>query len=136
MLGGVPDLHVRTPSRRGSSAGKAWLTDDPRRGRHLALVVIQPNAVVPAAGTYGNYDLYVPPNLDDRIENEIYQGLREAIINARVKAQALDRATIDAMIRVNRVASVTVTKTNERQTVAGFNMLLPAAFAFCCSSAS
>ena len=71
----------------------------------------------------------MPQNLDDRVENEIYQGLREAIINARVNAQSLDRATIDGLVRVGRVASVTVTKNNERQTVAGFNMLLPGAFA-------
>jgi ABC-2 type transport system permease protein len=129
VFGGVPDLQVlERPAIANLQQEKAWLTDDEARPRHLALVVIQPNAVVPAAGTYGNYDLYVPPNLDDRVENEIYQGLREAIINARVKAQSLDRAAIEAMIRVNRVASVTVTKTNEQKTVAGFNVLLPAAF--------
>jgi ABC-2 type transport system permease protein len=129
VFGGVPDLRVlERPATANPQQEKAWLTDDQARPRHLALVVIQPNAVVPAAGTYGNYDLYVPPNLDDRVENEIYQGLREAIINARVKAQSLDRASIEAMIRVNRVASVTVTKTNEQKTVAGFNVLLPAAF--------
>jgi ABC-type Na+ efflux pump permease subunit len=129
VFGGVPDLQVlERPATANPQQEKAWLTDDQARPRHLALVVIQPNAVVPAAGTYGNYDLYVPPNLDDRVENEIYQGLREAIINARVKAQSLDRASIEAMIRVNRVASVTVTKTNEQKTVAGFNVLLPAAF--------
>jgi len=129
VFGGVPDLQVLArPATANPQQEKAWLTDDQARPRHLALVVIQPNAVVPAAGTYGNYDLYVPSNLDDRVENEIYQGLREAIINARVKAQSLDRASIEAMIRVNRVASVTVTKTNEQKTVAGFNVLLPAAF--------
>src|SRR5439155_12854118 len=49
--------------------------------------------------------------------------------NARTPAQSLDRATIDAIVRVGRATSVTVTKSNERQTVAGFNMLLPAGFA-------
>jgi ABC-type Na+ efflux pump permease subunit len=129
-FGAVPDLHVvERPATADPQQEKGWLTDDQTRPRHLALVVIHPDAVVQRAGTYGGYDLYVPQNLDDRVENEIYQGLREAIINARVKAQSLDRATIDGIIRVNRVASVTVTKGNERKTVAGFNMLLPAAFA-------
>jgi len=67
--------------------------------------------------------------VDDRVEGEIYQGLREAIISARIKAQALDRAAIDRMVRVARVKSITVTRNDQRQTVAGFNMLLPGAFA-------
>ena len=131
VFGAVPDLRLlERPAAADPQQEKAWLTDDQATPRHLALVVIHPDAVVPPAGqsAYGSYDLYVPQNLDDRIENEIYQGLREAIVNARINAQSLDRAKIDAIVRVNRVASVTVTKTNERQTVAGFNMLLPAAF--------
>jgi ABC-2 type transport system permease protein len=129
-FGTVPEfLVVERPATADPQQEKAWLTDDQAKPRHLALIVIRANAAVPADGIYGNYDIYVPPNLDDRIEGEIYQGLREAIINARVKAQSLDRAAIEAIIRVNRVPSVTVTKTNERRTVAGFNMLLPAAFA-------
>ena len=129
-FGGVPDFSlVERPATADPQHEKTWLTDDQATPRHLALIVIHPNAVAPAAGSYGNYDLYVPQNTDDRVEGEIYQGLREAIINARVKAQSLDRATIESLVRVGRVASVTVTKNNERRTVAGFNMLLPGAFA-------
>jgi ABC-type Na+ efflux pump permease subunit len=129
-FGAVPALSlVRRPPDADPQQEKAWLTDDLAQPRHLALLVIHPNAAVPAAGVYGQYDLYVPPNIDDRVEGEIYQALREAIINARIKAQSLDRATIDSIIRVGRVASVTVMKNNERRTVAGFNMLLPGAFA-------
>jgi ABC-type Na+ efflux pump permease subunit len=129
-FGAVPALSlVRRPPDADPQQEKAWLTDDLAQPRHLALLVIHPNAAVPAAGVYGQYDLYVPPNIDDRVEGEIYQALREAIINARIKARSLDRATIDSIIRVGRVASVTVMKNNERRTVAGFNMLLPGAFA-------
>jgi ABC-2 type transport system permease protein len=129
-FGPVPDLSLiqRAPDADPQQE-KAWLTDELARPRHLALVVIEPNAALPAAGVYGQYDLYVPSNLDDRVEGEIYQGLREAIINARIKARSLDRATIDSIVRVGRVASVTVMKNNELRTVAGFNMLLPGAFA-------
>jgi ABC-type Na+ efflux pump permease subunit len=129
-FGAVPVLSlVRRPPHADPQQEKAWLTDDLAQPRHLALLVIHPNAAVPAAGVYGQYDLYVPPNIDDRVEGEIYQALREAIINARIKAQSLDRATIDSIVRVGRVASVTVMKNNERRTVAGFNMFLPGAFA-------
>ena len=129
-FGAVPALSlVRRPPDAGPQQEKAWLTDDVAQPRHLALLVIHPNAAVPTAGVYGQYDLYVPPNIDDRVEGEIYQALREAIINARVKARSLDRATIDSIVRVGRVASVTVMKNNERRTVAGFNLFLPGAFA-------
>lgn len=55
--------------------------------------------------------------------------MREALVSARATAQSLDRSKIDAIVRVARATSVTVTPSNERQTVAGFNMLLPAGFA-------
>ncbi len=129
-FGSVPALSVvRRAPDADPQQEKAWLTDDLAQPRRLALLVIHPNAAVPVGGVYGQYDLYVPPNIDDRVEGEIYQGLREAIVNARIKAQSLDRATIDSIVRVGRVASVTVMKNNERRTVAGFNMFLPGAFA-------
>jgi ABC-2 type transport system permease protein len=131
-LGGVPELQlIERAADADPQQEKTWLTDAPATPRRIALIVIQPNAVTPAPGgtTYGTYDLYVPPNTDDRVETEIYQAVREAIINARTTAQSLDRARIDAIVRVGRATSVTVTKSNERQTVAGFNMLLPAGFA-------
>jgi uncharacterized protein (TIGR03435 family) len=99
--------------------------------KHLALVVIHPEAVKPAAAvpsTDAVYDLYVPASLDDRADGEIQQDLRDAIINARVHDRALDRDAIDALIRVPRVRSVTVIKGQEQQTVGAFNAFLPMAF--------
>ena len=131
-LGAAPDLQVQErPRDADPQLEKAWLTDALARPRHLALIVIQANAVKTAPGdtAYGTYDLYVPPNLDDRVETEIYQAVREALVSARATAQSLDRSKIDAIVRVARATSVTVTPSNERQTVAGFNMLLPAGFA-------
>jgi len=94
-------------------------------------VVVHPDAVVPANGSriYGTYDLYVPANLDDRIETVVQQSLREAIVAARARAENLDRGRIDALIRVDRVPSVMVTKGAERQTVGAFNRALPFVFA-------
>jgi ABC-type Na+ efflux pump permease subunit len=72
--------------------------------------------------------LYVPPNLDDRIENVLFDCLRAAIVSARAKAQRLDPRTVDALVRVNRAASITVSKVGERATVGVFNRVLPFAF--------
>ena len=79
---------------------------------------------------YGQYDLYVPPNIDDRVEGEIYQGLREAIINARIKAQvAGPRDHRFDRPRGPRRVGHGDEEQSSGSTVAGFNMLLPGAFA-------
>jgi ABC-2 type transport system permease protein len=131
-LGPIPDLRLEErPATADLQEEKAWLTEKDAGLPHLALVVIHPNAVLPANGEleYGTYDLYVPSNLDDRADGEIQQSLREALINARGEAQSLNRAKINAIIQVPRVRSVTVTQGNERETVRGFNIALPVSVA-------
>lgn len=129
-LGAVPDLRlIELPATVDALQQEAWLTAEEKIRRHLALVVVHRDAVLPATESkYGAYDLYVPPNVDDRVENEIYQSVREAIVNARLGVQRLDRTKVAAMVRVPQARSVTVTKENRRTTVRSFNVLLPAAF--------
>jgi len=131
MIGPVPDIHI-LPRAADSDIEreKKWLFTQSKEMPHLALVVIQPNAVEPAGGglEYGAFDIFIPPKLDDRIDNEIQRGLREAIVNARLKARSLDQATIDAMVNVQSVRSVTVTPENQRITIRGLNFLFPIAF--------
>jgi ABC-2 type transport system permease protein len=132
-LGPIPDLHVlQRPPDSNIEKDKDWLNTQPKERPHLALVVIHPNAVEPAGGSleFGSYDLYVPPKLDDRVDNEIQQGLREAIINARLKARSLDRDAVDALVRVQPVQSITVTPDNQSKTLKGMNILFPLAFGF------
>jgi ABC-type Na+ efflux pump permease subunit len=132
VLGPVPNLTVvARPPDADVQREKEWLTqEEQNEARHLALVVVHPDAVVPAGGgTYGSYDLYVPGNLDDRIESVVQQSLREALVAARARAQNLDRGRIDELMRVDRVPSVTVTKEAERRTVGAFNRTLPFVFA-------
>jgi len=65
-----------------------------RRPARLALVVVHADAVKRADGAadYGSYDLYVRSKLDDRLVDEIRDGMREALIEARVTASGLDRS--------------------------------------------
>ena len=134
VSGAVPDLQLveRAASADAADlrADKAWLNEGRPGERHLALVVVHPNAVTPpdADGDYGTYDLFVPPNLDDRLENVIFDCIREAIVGARAEARRLDRPSLEALMRVTRAASVTVTRDGERPTVSVFNRLLPFAF--------
>jgi ABC-2 type transport system permease protein len=130
-LGPVPDLQVvELPANVDVDRQKDWLQGTSEGRPHLGLAVIDENAVVPAAGEsdYGAYKLYVPPKLDDRAATEIQRSLRDALIDARIRARAMDREAIDSIVRVPRVQSVTVTKEEERDTVREMNFLLPAAF--------
>jgi ABC-2 type transport system permease protein len=104
----------------------------PARGDHaqLAVVVIHPDAVTSSEkDKFGSYDLFVRTNLDDRIQNEIRVAATQSIIDARVKADGLDRRHIDALTDVKRVPSITVTDAGEAATVSAFNSILPMGFA-------
>jgi ABC-type Na+ efflux pump permease subunit len=96
----------------------------------LALVVIKADAVEPAAGgRYGSYDLFVPPNTSERVENELRDALREAIVAARLAARQISAAEVTEMTAVVTQPSVTVGGDVERQTATGFNQAVP--FVFC-----
>jgi len=112
---------------------KRWLTDTVPQDapRHLALVVIHPDAITQDAARteYGGYDIYIPDNTDERVETTIYDAMREALVSARVRAHNMDRAQVEAVMRVRRATSVTVTAGAERRTNVGFNRFLPFIFA-------
>ena len=130
-LGPAPNVRMTAlPADTDVEAAKAWLNEEADGLRHTALIVIHEHAVT-AAGPeqeLGTYDLYVPPGLDDRDLDFINDSTRDAIVDARVAAQSLDRAEIDALLRVPRPRSTTVSPDAERQTVGGFNIILPMAF--------
>ena len=127
-LGPVPEVRVEErPIESDLHAEKAWLVEKKPARPRLGLIVIHPDAVRKEEGKaeYGTYDLFVPPNMDDRAESEIQQSLRDAIVNARGDAQSLNREKINSIVHVPRVQSVTVTAGDERKTVRGLNFALP-----------
>jgi ABC-type Na+ efflux pump permease subunit len=107
---------------------KNWLLEQSAT-KHLALIIIHDDAVNPdESGAYGSYDAYVPASVDDRAMNEIHQALQEGIVNARTRTLGVDRAKAEALVRVARGRSTTVTRDAERNTVRGINQFLPMAF--------
>ena len=130
-LGPAPEIRLSAlPSGADIEAKKAWLNEESDGLRHTALIVIHENAVHasgPEAGL-GAYDLYVPSGLDDRDLEFIHDTVREAILNARIGAQSLDRAVIDSLTRVRRQRSTTVSPDAERETVSGISFILPVVF--------
>jgi ABC-type Na+ efflux pump permease subunit len=134
-LGEVPRLTVRAlePGADLEQAKAPLKTVRPEGSaapERLALVVVHPDAVVRAEGKpqFGTYDLYVRGKLDDRLIDEISTALRDAIIDARVRRSGLDRAQVEALTKVDRVRSRTVTAGGENTTNKALNQLMPMAF--------
>jgi len=130
-LGEVPRIDVvELPQGAALDKEKDALKTTMQDGARLALLVVARDAVARDAdsGEFGGYEMFVRAKLDDRLEDEIRNGLRDAIIEARVRHAGLDRERIEALTHVRRPTSVTVTDQGERKTNEVFNVLLPAGF--------
>jgi len=97
-------------------------------GDLLAVVVVHGNAVRASGGTFGAYDLYVPPRIDDRLQREIQAGLERAVIEARILVSGLDPGQIAVLTEVTGVATRVVTASGERDAHEVLNILVPAGF--------
>jgi len=133
VLGKVPQLEVVSLEPGADvEAAKATLASPAARegtGDRLALVTVHADALQkkPGAGRFGTYDLFVRAKLDDRVIEEIDDGVRDAIVGARVSRAGLDRAQIEDLTTVGRVASKTVTAEGEGRTNEALNALIPMA---------
>ena len=128
ILGDVPSLEIVESSPAELAEEKGRLTRD-ADVRQIAVLVVHPNAVAPdGRGVFGAYDLFVRRNLDNRIQNEIRNAAAEAIVDARVRAAGFDRQRIEALTKVARPSSVTVTSAGESGTRPDFAGLLPMGF--------
>jgi ABC-2 type transport system permease protein len=129
MLGATTQLTlVERPPQADVEQEKRWLTEERSEARHLALAVVHENAVDPASGEFGSYDLYVPARQDERSEIVVHSLLREAILDARAAARGWDRSELARVLTVPRVRSVSVGAGGERGTVFGLNVVVPLAF--------
>jgi ABC-2 type transport system permease protein len=105
---------------------KNWLLQGTPEERHLALVVVHPNAVARNdQGNFGSYDLYVSRGMDDATESTVYEGLRQALVGARLKAGNLDQQLVEATMQVARPSSVIVSQDGEQTAQRGFTRSLP-----------
>lgn len=123
---------VELPADADIEREKAWLNVEEPGAPHVALVVVHADAVQPQPGEtqLGSYDLYIPSGQDDRVEIAVQGALREAIVEARMRARDLDRDAVAGLVTVARVRSVSVSAEGERGTVGGFNFIVPIAFTF------
>ncbi len=128
LVGELPSLAIAETPLSALGEQKERLIRDASE-RQLAVLVVHPNAVVADdEGIFGAYDLFVRRNLDNRLQTEIRNAAAEAIVDARVRAAGLDRRRIDALTKVARPSSVTVTAAGESPTRADFAGLIPMGF--------
>jgi ABC-2 type transport system permease protein len=126
-----PDFElIQRPVDADIEEEKRFLLELPEAGGLLAIVAVHPNAIEPASEgeDFGSYDIYVAPGIDDREMSAIRSMLRNAIVNLRIEAYGFDRETIDRLTTVERGQSITVTETDERETVDALSIILPMAF--------
>jgi ABC-type Na+ efflux pump permease subunit len=111
------------------SAAHSWLLAGTPADPHLAVVVVEPNAVH-GNPAYGNYALFVAPRLDPRVENGLYDGMRQSLIAARSRDVGIAREQLDAVMQVRRARATTVTASGDRTSGQELATVLPFAFLF------
>jgi ABC-2 type transport system permease protein len=118
---------LERPSSADVQKEKNWLTTGTKEARHIALVVIHPDAVVRGEGNseFGTYDLYVSTGVSDNTETSIHNSLRQALVDARLQASGLDLATVETTMLVKRPTAVIVGAKGEQAARRGLNRALP-----------
>jgi ABC-2 type transport system permease protein len=131
-FGVIPNLTVeQRPGPFAVDEARRWLLDTAEGRKHLAVIAVRRDAVDrdAAGGDFGSYALYVPVNVDNRLENTLYDGVRDALVALRASAQGLNIADVQSMLNVTRARAVTLSTGADRTTeVATFARALPFIF--------
>jgi ABC-2 type transport system permease protein len=109
---------------------KTWLIQSrDARPQHLAVVVVQPDAVARRAGAsaFGSYDLYTSVHLDNATEAILRDSVRAALVSARLSADGLDATAIGKVQQVFQPDSVVVAAAGEHSGSRGIAQFLPLA---------
>ena len=125
----IPDLTVAPLSPDADvQASKSWLIQ-PRdaQPQHLAIVVVQPDAVAQRAGApaFGSYDLYTSSHLDDATEATLRDSVRAALVSTRLRTDGLDATAIAKVQQVFQPESVLVAADGEHTGSRGVARFLP-----------
>jgi ABC-2 type transport system permease protein len=119
---------VQVPPDTDVAAYKSWLIQ-PRdaTAQHLALVVVQPDAVTrrPGAGVFGSYDLYASSKLDEATESTLRNTVRAALIAARLRTDGLDPTAMGTIQQVFQPEAIVVGAAGDRSASRGLARILP-----------
>jgi ABC-2 type transport system permease protein len=109
-----------------AAKARLWAED----GQVLALVVVHADAVrKPAdAESFGSYDLFVRAKMDMRVRSLLRSQLREAIVQARLRANGEDPVRIRGLTRLDAPPAQEVSRTGEQKASELRQMMVPLAF--------
>ncbi|MDX2132393.1 MAG: ABC transporter permease [Planctomycetota bacterium] len=128
----VPEITVEVlPTDADEQQAKeALLTGDAFDGSRLALVIVQPDAVIKPDGQadFGAFQLYVKAKLDVRAQRLLRTQIREALLEARIVANGENSERLRTLMRVNAPDTVEFTREGERKASVIKQMLVPLAF--------
>jgi len=134
MLGEVPQLTINAlPADTDVEQAKKGLDvpySNEHPGERLGLIVIDPDAVhkAPDAESYGGYKLFKRPKLDDRVIDQIRDGTRRAVLDARYAAAGETRERLQSLITVNAETREVTESGEERRSSEELTAMLPFAF--------
>ena len=103
-VGAPPQLTIlERPASADLQQEKQWLTEPvcrrwPPSSRAHRRPARRRRGRRRAAPSTGRYELFVPENIDDRIETELYDAIRESLVAARIRAHNLNRAEVEAVM--------------------------------------
>lgn len=98
----------------------------------MALVVIDDTAIRAgeADGTYGGFQVFVRPKLDDRVQSLIRDAVRDVIRDTRIRRAGFEPERLAALRTVEQRQTMDVTEDGERKSLGELNMILQFAFMF------
>ncbi len=118
-----PDTNLEAAQQpiRGGSA---------KDGGRIALVVIDDDAVRKSteADHFGAYQMFVKPKLHMMVQEDIRSAAREALLEARYRANGYDPAQIKALTTVGAPAVQELTETGERESSEFMAAVMPMLF--------
>lgn len=127
----APTLHVEVlPPDTDIEQAKSTLLDATRpEGPRLAIAVVPGAAVAPSEkGDYGGFELYGAPKLDFQIQEQIRDGVSDAIISARLSGSQLDAVQVRKIMARPMARSKTVTESGDRASSEAAAIFLPMGF--------
>ena len=125
----IPVLTLKPlPADTDVQTEKSWLIQGrDATPRHLAIVVVQPDAVTRRAdaGSFGSFDLYTSAHIEDGTESILRGSVRAALIAARLRSSGLDPALIATTQQVIQPDSMVVATAGDHSSSRGIARFLP-----------
>ncbi|MDX2148079.1 MAG: ABC transporter permease [Planctomycetota bacterium] len=126
----LPTLTVDTlPASADLEAEKAPLSlGTPFDGSRLALVVVNEHTLARGEKGFDSFDLFIKPKLDIRAQGLLKDTIREALVDARIRANGFDPVQVKELSNIAAPQAIEVTSAGEKQASPLKQLYVPLAF--------